>query len=87
MLAAYTTVTLPAMRQVPSGPTGHKVLPIPCVDGKITADQVREFCHSHQINTMREHMVQPGMVYISFPTEIGSLYTKKELQGAERRLQ
>ena len=60
--------------------TGHKVLPIPCVDGKITADQVREFCHSHQTNTMREHMVQPGMVYISFPTEIGSLYTKKELQ-------
>ena len=57
--------------------TGHKVLPIPCVDGKITADQVREFCHSHQTNTMREHMVQPGMVYISFPTEIGSLYTKK----------
>ena len=53
--------------------TGHKVLPIPCVDGKITADQVREFCHSHQTNTMREHMVQPGMVYISFPTEIGSL--------------
>ena len=60
--------------------TGHKVLPIPCVDGKITADQVREFCHSHQTNTMREHMVQPGMVYISFPTEIGSLYTKKELK-------
>ena len=59
--------------------TGHKVLPIPCVDGKITADQVREFCHSHQINTMREHMVQPGMVYLSQPTENGTLYSLAEL--------
>ncbi len=59
--------------------TGHKVLPIPCVDGKITGDEVREYCKSHDIDTMREHMVEPGMVYISYPTEIGTLYSKEEL--------
>ena len=59
--------------------TGHKVLPVPCVDGKITGDEVRQYCSAHATDTMREHTVQPGMVYISFPTEIGSLYTKAEL--------
>ncbi len=59
--------------------TGHKVLPLPAVNGLITGDQVREYCHHHLADTMREHTVQPGMVYISFPTEIGTLYTKEQL--------
>ena len=49
------------------------------MDGKITGDEVRQYCSAHATDTMREHTVQPGMVYISFPTEIGSLYTKAEL--------
>lgn len=36
-------------------------------------------CHAHFIDGSQEHMVQPGMVYISHPTENGTLYTKKEL--------
>ena len=59
--------------------TGHKVLPLPSEDGKIAAAQVEEMCHAHFTDGSQEHMVQPGMVYISHPTENGTLYTKKEL--------
>ena len=59
--------------------TGHKVLPLPSEDGKIAAAQVEEMCHAHWTDGSQEHMVQPGMVYISHPTENGTLYTKKEL--------
>lgn len=55
--------------------TGHKVLPIPSSDGKITSEQVREVLAFHN----DEHMVDPGMVYISNPTELGTLYSKQEL--------
>lgn len=60
--------------------TGHKVLAVPSADGKLTGREVRRVYESHWQDATREHMVQPGMVYISFPTEIGSLYTKKELK-------
>ena len=59
--------------------TGHKVLPLPSEDGKINAAQVDEMCHAHWNDNSFEHMVQPGLVYISHPTENGTLYTKKEL--------
>lgn len=59
--------------------TGHKVLALPSVDGKITAAQIEEIYHSHIQDGSHEHMVQPGLVYISQPTEIGTLYTKEEL--------
>lgn len=59
--------------------TGHKVLPIPCHEGIITGEQVRDYYQSHFTDSMREHTVQPGMVYVSFPTEMGTLYTKEEL--------
>ncbi len=59
--------------------TGHKVLPIPCNEGIITGQQERDHYHSHVTDSMREHTVQPGMVYVSFPTEMGTLYTKEEL--------
>ncbi|MCI5867982.1 MAG: low specificity L-threonine aldolase [Dorea sp.] len=61
--------------------TGHKVLPILSEDGKITAAQVREMCNAHWDDADHEHMVQPGMVYISYPTENGTLYQKEELQA------
>ena len=61
--------------------TGHKVLPILSEDGKITAAQVREMCNAHWDDADHEHMVQPGMVYISHPTENGTLYHQEELQA------
>ena len=59
--------------------TGHKVLTVPAVDGKVTAKQVRDTVLNHWRDGSFEHMVQPGLVYISFSTETGTLYSKKEL--------
>lgn len=59
--------------------TGHKVLPITSNDGKITAEALRELCCAHYADRDYEHTVQPGMVYISHPTENGTTYTKAEL--------
>ena len=59
--------------------TGHKVLAMPSADGKITAAQVQEAYDAHWRDESREHIVQPGMVYISQPTENGTLYSKAEL--------
>lgn len=61
--------------------TGHKVLALPGKDGKITAEQVKETYELHWKDESREHIVQPKMVYISHPTELGTLYTKTELQA------
>lgn len=60
--------------------TGHKVLSLPSTDGKITAQQVADLCAAHWNDNSFEHMVQPGMVYISQPTENGTLYSKEDLQ-------
>ena len=61
--------------------TGHKVLTLPSDDGKITADQVQKAYELHWADESHEHIVQPGMVYISHPTENGTLYTKDELKA------
>lgn len=61
--------------------TGHKVLAINTKDGKLTAKQVKEVYIAHYNDENHEHMVQPGMVYISYPTENGLIYTKKELES------
>ncbi|MCI5722992.1 MAG: aminotransferase class I/II-fold pyridoxal phosphate-dependent enzyme [Erysipelotrichaceae bacterium] len=58
---------------------GHKCLIIPTNDGKITATQVDTLIKAHYEDESAEHIVQPGIVYISFPTESGTLYTKQEL--------
>lgn len=58
---------------------GHKVLPLPNGDGKVTAAQVEEAFLAHKHNESFEHMVQPKMVYISNPTELGTIYKKAEL--------
>lgn len=60
--------------------TGHKVLSVPSDDGRITAEQVRALYEAHWSDVSHEHIVQPGMVYISHPTENGTLYNKKELE-------
>lgn len=64
--------------------TGHKVLPLPQKDGKITAAAVEEACAAHWADATHEHMVQPGMVYLSQPTEVGTLYTRRELEDIRR---
>ena len=58
---------------------GHKVLGLASADGKITAAQVEEAYQEHIHNSSFEHMVQPKMVYISNPTELGTIYSKEEL--------
>lgn len=59
--------------------TGHKVIALPAEDGKITARQVEEYVRWHREEESVEHIVYPGMVYISYPTEGGTLYTRAEL--------
>ena len=59
--------------------TGHKVLSLPSKDGKLTAEQVEKYVSACENDCNYEHIVQPGMVYISFPTENGTIYSKKEL--------
>lgn len=59
--------------------TGHKVLIVPSSDGKLTAKAVEALIKSHYDDPTAEHMVQPGMVYISQPTELGTVYRKQEL--------
>lgn len=59
---------------------GHKVLTLPSEDGKITAEQIENLYQSHINDESHEHIVCPKMVYISQPTELGTLYTKAELQ-------
>lgn len=59
---------------------GHKVLTIPNTLGKISASQVRAYMEQFLADANHDHMVFPGMVYISHPTEYGTLYTKEELE-------
>lgn len=61
--------------------TGHKVLWVPSGDGKITASQVAEIVDAHWADASFEHTVQPKLVYISNPTELGTLYTLAELEA------
>lgn len=60
--------------------TGHKVLSLAGKDGKIAAADLENYVARFYADDSYEHMVFPGMVYISFPTEYGTLYSKKELQ-------
>ncbi len=60
--------------------TGHKVLTIPQKEGKIESEQLLNYLQTFYADDSHDHMVFPGMVYISHPTEYGTLYTKKELE-------
>ncbi|MCC2127268.1 threonine aldolase family protein [Hominiventricola filiformis] len=61
--------------------SGHKVLTIPQHEGKIDAAELETFLRKFWEDGNHEHMVFPGMVYISHPTEYGTLYTKVELEN------
>lgn len=58
---------------------GHKVITLPEKDGKLQAKDVAEYLNKFYNDTSFEHMTIPGAVYISHPTEWGTLYTKQEL--------
>lgn len=60
---------------------GHKVLTLPQENGKITAGSVENCINSYKDDANNEHMVMPGMVYISHPTEFGTLYSLDELKS------
>lgn len=61
--------------------TGHKVLALPSNDGKITADQIHNTMLAHYADEAREHIAQPKLVYISSPTELGTIYSLAELEA------
>lgn len=60
--------------------TGHKVLEIPEKEGKIVPKALKSYIEGFYADENHEHMVFPGMVYLSHPTEYGTLYTKAELE-------
>ena len=64
--------------------SGHKVLELPQRYGKLDAAEVERYIQNFYADENREHMVFPGMVYISHPTEYGTLYGKKELEALSR---
>lgn len=59
--------------------TGHKVIELPQAEGKLEASSVKNLLEQFYQDENHEHMVFPGMVYLSHPTEYGTLYTKEEL--------
>lgn len=59
---------------------GHKVLTLPSHDGKVDPDEVERYIRTFYQDDTYEHMVAPGMLYISYPTELGTLYRKDELE-------
>ncbi len=60
--------------------TGHKVLALPSYDGKMKAADLKNYLATFYADGNHDHMVFPGMVYISHPTEYGTLYSKSELE-------
>ena len=60
---------------------GHKVLVLPQKEGKITAESIRRYMNGWRADESRTHIVKPSMVYVSQPTEYGTLYSKAELEA------
>lgn len=60
--------------------TGHKVLTLPQHEGKVWASEVEQYIKTFYSDETYEHMVSPGMLYISFPTEYGTTYSLSELE-------
>ncbi len=64
--------------------TGHKVIEVPSKNGKIIIDELDKYLENFYNEDNREHMVFPGMVYISQPTEYGTIYSKNELESLSK---
>ena len=61
--------------------TGHKVITLPHHAGKLDAAELDDYCATFYADDNHEHMVFPGLVYISHPTEYGTIYGKAELEA------
>lgn len=59
---------------------GHKILTLQNHDGKLRADDIRNFITNFYNDDTNHYMVRPAMVYISYPTELGTVYSRKELE-------
>jgi len=59
---------------------GHKIIILPSHDGKLSADDLQDFHTRFYADPVYEHMVIPGIVYITFPTELGTIYSKEEIR-------
>lgn len=64
--------------------TGHKVLTLTSYQGKVNAADVKDYITEFYKDETYEHMVAPGMLYISFPTEYGTVYSLQELEDISR---
>ena len=64
--------------------TGHKVITLPNHQGKILASELEEYFRAFYADDTYEHMVEPGMVYISYPSEYGTLYSLRELKAIKK---
>ncbi len=61
--------------------SGHKVIGLKHRDGKVDADTLKNYLVRYEADATAEHMVRPGLLYLSHPTEYGTLYTKAELEA------
>lgn len=61
--------------------SGHKVIALPSHDGRMLADDLEHYLERFHADPTRDHMVFPGMVYATFPTELGTIYTASELEA------
>ena len=59
---------------------GHKVITLPAKEGKLEAVTIEDYLKVFHADEAKDHMVLPGMVYISFPTEYGTIYSRSELE-------
>lgn len=59
--------------------SGHKVITLPSHDGRLSADELEQWMQIYEGDESRDHVAQPGMVYISLPTELGTLYRSEEI--------
>ena len=64
--------------------TGHKILALPAPDGKLTAGGLEALCLDYEAQADGDYLVQPAMVYLSQPTELGTVYTLAELEAIGR---
>ena len=60
---------------------GHKIIILPSHDGKMSAADLKDFHDKFYADPVYEHMVIPGIVYITFPTELGTVYSKEEIES------
>ena len=64
--------------------SGHKVITLPSHDGRLNATELDNWMQVFDADESRDHVPQPGMVYISLPTELGTLYTSQEIDAIYR---